>query len=151
MTDAAVPGVFDLDDVAQRFLTLSLPKDAWTHQAHLAVGAWHVHRFGEADALGRLRTGIRRLNESFGGQNTATSGYHETITAAYVRLLAQFLAQCPAGLPLDDCVARLLGSPLAAKDALLAFYTQDHLMSVESRAAWAEPDKHLLDVSTLLR
>lgn len=151
MTDSAVPGVVDLDDLAHRFVALTLPKEAWTHQAHLAVGAWHVHRFGEAEALERLRTGIRRLNESFGGQNTATSGYHETITAAYVRLLAQFLAQCPDGLPLDDCVSRLLGGPLAARDALLAFYTHDHLMSVESRAAWAEPDKHPIDVSTLLR
>ncbi len=151
MTDAAGPGVFDLDDLAQRFLALTLPKEAWTHQAHLAVGAWHVRRYGEAEALERLRAGIRRLNESFGGQNTTTSGYHETITAAYVRLLAQYLALCPDDLPLDDCVARLLGGPLAAKDALLTFYTQDHLMSVESRASWAEPDRLTLDVATLLR
>ena len=39
----------------------------------------------------RLRSGIRRLNESHGGVNSATDGYHETITAAYVQLLAQYL------------------------------------------------------------
>lgn len=153
MTAAEGPGTLHLDELAQRFVALTLPKDAWTHQAHLTVGAWHVHRYGEAEALQRLRGGIRRLNESFGGQNTATSGYHETITAAYVRLLAQYLAlaQCPAAVPLDACVARLLGSPLAGKDALLTFYTHDHLMSAESRAAWAEPDRIPLDVSILLR
>ena len=49
------------------------------------------------------------------------------------------------------CMPRLLGSPLAGKDALLTFYTHDHLMSAESRAAWAEPDRIPLDVSILLR
>jgi hypothetical protein len=143
--------VFDLDDLAQRFAALALPKAAWTHEAHLAVGAWHVHHYGEAGALERLRLGIRRLNESFGGQNTATSGYHETITAAYVRLLAQYLAQCPDGMPLRDCVARVLGTRAAAKNALLTFYSEPHLMSVESRAAWAEPDLRPLDVTPLIR
>jgi hypothetical protein len=145
------PAALDLDALVQGFLGLTLAEKAWTHHAHLAVGAWHVHHYGEADALDRLRTGIRRLNESFGGQNTATSGYHETITAAYVRLLAQYLAQCPDALSLHESIARLLASPLAAKGALLAFYSQPHLMSVESRAAWAEPNIHPLDVATLLR
>lgn len=147
----ASSGTLDLDDLVHRFDTLTLPEADWTHHAHLAVGAWHVRRYGAADALARLRTGIRRLNESFGGQNTTTSGYHETITAAYVGLLAQFLARCPSGLSLDECVARLLGSPLAAKGALLTFCSQPHLMSVESRAAWAEPDIRPLDVTTLIR
>jgi hypothetical protein len=65
-----------------------VPAKEWTHAAHLVVGLWHVHRHGAADALVRLRTGIRRLNESHGGVNSTTNGYHETITAAYVQLLA---------------------------------------------------------------
>ncbi len=144
-------GILDLDDLVRRFDELTLPEASWTHQAHLAVGAWYVHRYGEAEALARLRPGIRCLNESFGGQNTATSGYHETITAAYVRLLAQYLAQCPDGLPIDACVARLLAGPAGARRALLTYYTEPHLMSVASRAAWAEPDIAPLDVTTLLR
>ena len=64
----------DPDALAARFTALTLRKDEWTHAAHLTVGAWHVDRYGAADALTRLREGIRRLNESHGNENSATAG-----------------------------------------------------------------------------
>ena len=126
--------------LASRFAALTLPKEEWTHVAHLTVGAWHVDRYGAAEALGRLRDGIRRLNESHGNVNTPTSGYHETITAAYVTLLAAYLDECPPGLPLAARVERLLAGPLAARDVLFTFYSRDRLMSTDARARWVEPD-----------
>ena len=98
----------------------------------------------------RLRSGIRRLNESQGGVNSATDGYHETITAAYVQLLAQYLASCPDDLPLGDRVAWFLASPLAAKRALSAFYSTERLMSTTARAGWVEPDLAPLSAATVL-
>jgi hypothetical protein len=95
----------DAAALASRFAALTLPKEEWTHAAHLTVGAWHVDRHGPVEALARLRDGIRRLNESHGNVNTATDGYHETITAAYVTLLAAYLEACPPGLLLDARVS----------------------------------------------
>ena len=138
-----------VDDFAMRFRSCAIPESAWTHSAHLAVGLWHVCRYGAAEALARLRTGIRRLNESHGGVNSDTRGYHETITACYVRLLEQFLDACPAA-PLPDRVATLLDSPLAAKRMLSAFYSTDRLMSTTARAQWVEPDLAPLSISTIL-
>ena len=126
--------------LASRFTALTLPKEEWTHAAHLTVGLWHVDRYGAAEALARLRDGIRRLNESHGNVNTPTSGYHETITAAYVTLLAAYLDACPPGLPLAVRVQRLLAGPLAARDMLFTFYSRERLMSVDARAQWVEPD-----------
>ena len=130
----------DLGDFAARFVGCTLPREEWTHAAHLAVGAWHVHRYGADEALTRLRTGIRRLNESHGTVNSATSGYHETVTRANVRLLSQFLAACPASLPLTARVERLLGGPLADRNVLMRFYSRDTLMSERARRGWIEPD-----------
>jgi hypothetical protein len=130
----------DAAALAARFTALTLPKDEWTHAAHLTVGAWHVDRHGPVEALTLLRHGIRRLNESHGNVNTATNGYHETITAAYVTLLAAYLAACPPGLSLDARVERLLASPLAARDMLFTFYSRDRLLSVDARARWVDPD-----------
>ena len=121
-----------LDDLIRRFEACTLPKAEWTHQAHLAVGAWHVHRHGAADAMTRLREGIRRLNDSHGTVNSATSGYHETITYAYVTLLAEYLSR-PADGSLAERVTQLLGSPLAARDALSRFYSGQTLKSQEAR------------------
>jgi len=139
----------DIDDFAARFQSCNLRPEEWTHSAHLVIGLWHVDRFGPHEALERLRTGIRRLNESFGGANTATSGYHETITAAYVTLLAQFHERGQADVPLADRVAQLLAGPLAAKEILFAFYSRERLMSMEARAAWVEPDLAQLNLSVI--
>jgi hypothetical protein len=128
------------DDLARQFLACTLPKADWTHQAHLRVGAWHVDRFGAAHALPRLREGIRRLNESHGGANTSTGGYHETITAAYVTLIDAFLATVGSAPSLDDRVERLLASPIADRAVLLRFWSREVLMSPAARAAWVAPD-----------
>ena len=129
----------DAVGLGPRFEACAIPAKVWTHAAHMTVGLWHVARYGRDEALVRLRAGIRRLNESHGGVNSATAGYHETITAAYVMLLSQFLEHYD-GTPLGDVVADALGGPLAAKDMLLAFYSRERLMSTEARAAWVEPD-----------
>ena len=129
-----------LDDLVARFIAGTIPHAEWTHGAHLMVGTWHVHQYGPEEALGRLRVGIRALNDAHGTPNSATSGYHETVTRAYVRLLAEFLAGCPAEMPLTERVARVLAGPLAVKDVLARFYSRARLMSAEARAAWVEPD-----------
>jgi hypothetical protein len=114
------------------------------------VGAWHVDRYGADEALMRLRDGIRRLNVSIGGANTPSSGYHETITAAYVRLLAAYLDACPPGLPLAAGVDRLLASPFGERDMLLAFYSRERLLSADARAHWVDPDLAPLRLETAL-
>ena len=129
-----------LDDLGARFDACAIPAKEWTHAAHLVVGLWHVHRYGADEALGRLRRGIRRLNESHGGVNSPTNGYHETITAVYVRLLAQYLESYQEDTPLGMHAIELLSGPLAAKDVLFTFYSRERLTSAIARAEWMEPD-----------
>ena len=138
-----------LEELVSRFQARTLPHSEWTHRAHLSVGLWHVHRFGAAEALEQLRERIRRLNDSHGTPNSETRGYHETITRAYVTVLAEYLSGCD-GTPLADCVGSLLASPVAGKEYLLRFYSKDRLMSRQARAAWVEPDlRDLRDLGDL--
>lgn len=139
-----------LDDLGVRFEACAIPAKEWTHAAHLVVGLWHVHRYGADQALERLRSGIRRLNESHGGVNSATDGYHETITAVYVQLLAQYLELRAPDIPLAMHAMQLLASPLAAKDALLTFYSRERLMSTTARAEWVEPDLAVVSAALVL-
>jgi adenylate kinase family enzyme len=140
----------DAIGLGPRFEACTIPAKAWTHAAHLTVGLWHVERYGHEDALARLRAGIRRLNESHGGVNNETRGYHETITAAYVTLLAQFLDRREDAESLGDLVTRLLEGPLAARDMLFRFYSRDRLMSTQARATWIEPDLRAIDLNAVL-
>lgn len=133
MTDA------ELEDLVRRFTERTLPKPEWTHAAHLAVGLWHVCRYGRDEALVRLRTAISRLNESHGTVNSATGGYHETVTRAYVQLLAAYAARQPDRTVAQRATA-LLADPLADRKALLRFYSRARLESSEARLDWVDPD-----------
>ena len=119
----------------------------WTHTAHLVTGLWHVTSFDGADALSRMREGILRLNTAHGTPNTDTRGYHETITRAYLVLLARF-ARANADLEGALLAQALLESPLAQRDALFSYYSKDLLMSVAARRDWVEPDLRGLDESS---
>jgi len=129
-----------IDELAARFQGAAIPATEWTHETHLTVGLWHVARFGADAALARLRAGIRALNAVHGTVDSDTRGYHETITAAYVRLLGGFLGGRPADEPLDDAVAALLAGPLAARDVLTRHYSRPLLFSPAARRGWVEPD-----------
>ena len=85
-----------VEDIVHRFRARTLPREAWTHQAHLAVGLWHVLRHGEDAALAMLRDGIRAYNEAVGVPNSDTRGYHETVTRYYAWAAARFLERAAA-------------------------------------------------------
>lgn len=132
-----------LAELLQRFEARTLTKQDWTHEMHLRVAAGMILRHGADEALGRLREGIRRLNDSHATVNSDTGGYHETITVAYVRLIAgmlERLAEAPAG----PRVAAMLASPLAEREVLLRFYSRERLYSAAARREWHEPDRAAL-------
>jgi hypothetical protein len=63
-----------------------------------------------------VRAGILRLNTAHGTPNTDTRGYHETITRAYLVLLAGF-ARDYADVSGAVRTQALLSSPLAQREA----------------------------------
>ena len=132
--------VLPLADLVAAFRSCSLPLQQWTHIAHLRVGAWHVHRYGASAALARLRSGIQRLNDHHGTPNSATSGYHETITIAYLRLIEAFLSAFDTGVALEERVEALLEGPLAERSVLFRFWSRQLLLSARARAQWVPPD-----------
>jgi hypothetical protein len=121
------------------FESRMLPKAQWTHGAHLTMGFWYAAHLPPEVALDRIRAGILRLNEAHGVVSTPISGYHETITRSYMRLIGAHLADDIEGREWHDRVNRVLEC-LGARDLLLAYYTKDRLMSPAARAGWVEPD-----------
>lgn len=139
--------VEELEELVAQFASGRLPKSEWTHAAHLRVGAWYVYHHGADAALALLRAQIRRLNLEHGTPNSASEGYHETITAAYVRLLAEYLAGFAADVPLTERVTQMLSSPLANRQLLLRFWSRGLLFSARARAEWMPPDRRpLVDI-----
>jgi GNAT superfamily N-acetyltransferase len=129
-----------LQELVAAFCSLTLPKEGWTHRAHLRVGAWHVHHHGAVEALVLLRDRIRKFNAHHGGQNTESAGYHETITAAYVQLIDAFLRASASRGALERRVELLLAGPLAEKSLLFRYWSGAALMSTQARLSWLPPD-----------
>lgn len=114
----------------------TLPKAAWTHAAHVAVGACYVVRHG-ADALSHTRAGIVRYNTAVGTANTDTSGYHETLT----RFWSTVVAGLVGGMTDEWEAARLAVDRVGEdRDRHTLHYGFDVVGSVEARRTWVPPD-----------
>lgn len=133
----------NVEQTVQGLLARTLPKAAWTHEAHLRVGLWHVRHYGAATALQLLRTRISAYNEATGGANTDQAGYHETITRLYVHLIAHHLESSAPAPALDEAAQALIAS-LGARDLPLRYYSEARLFSVAARRGWLEPDRQAL-------
>lgn len=118
----------------------NLPRPEWTHAAHLTAAAWIIAGQSALDPERDMPGIIRAYNESVGGENTDTAGYHHTITLASLAMVRRFLAGRPTGEPLHQSVNALVTSELANKDWLLGYWSRPALFSVEARRGWIEPD-----------
>ena len=143
MTDSS-PRFFTTDAeiirLGEGLLACTLVRDDWTHEAHLAATTYLVLRRTDIDLEEELPGIIRRFNESVGGVNSDTEGYHDTITRAYLRGIRLFLAEADIRRPIHDLVNELLMSPMGRRDWPLRFWSKERLMSVEARRGWVEPD-----------
>jgi hypothetical protein len=128
------------DEEIERFIGLfedmSLPRSDWTHGKHLIVALVYLVRHRRDEATERVRRGIQQLNHHYGN----LTGYHETITLAWIAVVSRFLDQRPRGEDLS-ILSRELLEECEVKDYLLRFYSTEVLMSDEARRSWVPPDR----------
>ena len=129
----------ELLTLVRRFEDCTLPREEWTHAAHLTVALWHLLQLDWPAAVAHVCRGIKRYNAAHDIPATPTGGYHETLTLFWLRAVRTFLeaerneARALVRLANDLCAAADKGLPLA-------HYTRARLFSPEARAAWVEPD-----------
>jgi hypothetical protein len=158
-------GLSDEEFLGQ-FEACTLPYVHWTHRAHLRVAYIYVTRHGLAGAIPKATAGIRAYNKSQNIVDTPTSGYRETMTVAWLHIVAAMLAEhgpigavvgCRASAPLAE------GEPAAAdgapslqmsaseqfleaqtqlyeKKLLRLFYSRERFCSPEAKYSFLPPD-----------
>ena len=143
MTDLP-PRHFEGDDaiirIGEGLLARTLPRANWTHEAHLAATTYLLTRRPDIDLDRDLRRIISSYNESVGGVNDDTQGYHETITRVFLHGVRLFLKEADLDEPLHELVNDLLHSPMGRRDWPLRFYSAERLFSVEARRKFVTPD-----------
>jgi hypothetical protein len=138
------PRLFRCDDeivhLGEGLIACTLARAEWTHEAHLAATTYLLLKRPEVELDRELPNLIRRFNESVGGVNSDTEGYHETITRVFLHGVRLFLEVANRSEPLHTLVNELLLSPMGRRDWPLRFYSPERLLSVEARRRFVEPD-----------
>jgi hypothetical protein len=137
----------DIRNIGEGLLARALTRDEWTHEAHLAACLWILVERPDILPERNLPGIIRRFNESVGGINDETQGYHETITQCFILGVRLALARMPADARLDEKVNALLTAPEGKRDWPLRFYSRARLFSIEARLGFVAPDLQPLPAS----
>jgi hypothetical protein len=130
----------EIEHLGEGLLACTATRAEWTHEAHLAATTYLLLRRPDIDLDEELPGIIRRFNESLGGVNSETEGYHETITRSFLRGVHLFLDTADTRAPLRILVNELLLSPMGRRDWPLRFYSRERLFSVEARTGHVDPD-----------
>jgi hypothetical protein len=129
----------DIRAIGTGLLARTLPREAWTHEAHLGACLWLLSERPDIDVDAEIADIIRRFNESVGGVNDDTQGYHDSITRAYVAGVRLFLSETTA-TGLAERVNAMLLSDVGRRDWPLRLYSRELLFSVPARRGFVEPD-----------
>nr|WP_242030389.1 MULTISPECIES: hypothetical protein [unclassified Coleofasciculus] len=121
-----------------------MPRDEWNHRAHLTVAVWYLTRYSEAEATKKVCDRIQRYNQVNGIQTTNDSGYHETITLFWIRIISRYLSIAGKNFSIVDITNEFIKN-YGKKSFPLQYYSRDRLMSWQARISWIEPDLKPLD------
>ncbi|HEV8407122.1 MAG TPA: hypothetical protein VGQ34_04235 [Sphingomicrobium sp.] len=130
----------EIEHLGEGLLARSLQRSNWTHEAHLAATTYLLLKRRDIEIDKELPGIIRRYNESVGGVNSDSEGYHETITRMFLSGVRLFLGKADPSGPLFELVNELLISPMGRRDWPLCFYSPERLFSVEARLHFVDPD-----------
>jgi hypothetical protein len=122
-------------ELLEDFVSTALPADQFHHAQHVRVAWLFVRTHGMPAALGEFTTAIKRFAEAKGAHGL----YHETITWAFVLIIAERLARTPADT--WDAFAADNADLLSWKPSILdRYYSKELLASALARATFVMPD-----------
>jgi hypothetical protein len=127
--------------IGEGLLARTLPREEWTHEAHLATCTWIVRDRPNINPVTDMAAIISSYNVAVGRINDDTQGYHETITQVYIAGVKAHLAEVGVAVPLYEAVNALLLSARGRRDLPLRFYSKELLFSVPARREFVPPDR----------
>jgi hypothetical protein len=121
------------EEFLSAFHTCRLPLQRFRHADHLRLAWLHVRRASLEQAELHVRSGIRKFAE----RNGVAHVYHETITTAWVRLIATHQ---------ESSFAEFLrvNEPRLNLELLHRFWTPELLRSEAASSQWVPPDRRKL-------
>jgi len=129
------------DAFLRAFESTAIDIEAWNHRCHVRMAYLYLVRHGYDAGLVRIRDGINALNASHGDKipkDQVDRGYHETLTAAWARIIAASIRRWGAGADFDAFAAE--HPHLLQKRLTRLFYSRERMTTWEAKRAFVEPD-----------
>jgi hypothetical protein len=127
--------VIDQDDARflERLEAGTLPPAEFDHRGHLRAGFLYLRREDFPGAC----VAMKRAIQSFAARLGKTTLYHETLTVAYLALIAERLAEEPLELGFSAFIARY--PELTSRDYFERYYPRGSLDRPEAKATFVLP------------
>ncbi len=142
MTDAPnksapEPAVSD-EDFLKQFEMCTWPLEHWHHRQHIKAAYLYLRRWPFDEAMDRIRQRIKSYNAAHYLPDLLDSGYHETMTQAWMRLVHLTLSEYG---PAENADAFYERSPqLWQKKILRLFYSREVFVTARAKAEFVEAD-----------
>jgi hypothetical protein len=127
--------------LVRSFETCEIHPAEFKHYQHLAVALWYVAHLPYEDAGNKMRAGIQRLAAAYG-----KTGYHETITIFWLRMVREFFKGAKRGESITT-LANLLVQKFDDKNLIRDYYSAELLASSKAKEEWVEPDLKPLPIT----
>jgi hypothetical protein len=126
--------MMDDEELVRTFEAGEAPAGGFHHAEHVHVAWWYLRELPLHEAIGRFSTALRRFAERQG----AAGKYHETMTVAYMLLIAERLdAQRDASW---EVFAAANPDLLTTRPSILSrYYTDETLASERARRVFVMP------------
>jgi hypothetical protein len=119
------------------FRAQAIPHSDWTHRAHVRAAYLHLCEMPIEAAMDAMREGIKRLNAAHGLVEAAERGYHETLTRAWLTIIASAVRSRGRAESFEAFAAE--HPHLLCRTLLRVFYSPAG-MPPESRYLFVSPD-----------
>ena len=130
-----------MSDPDQAFLdaleSTTLPAAEFTHRAHVRAGFLYLRRHDFPGACVAMKRAIQGFATSLGKATL----YHETMTIAYLALIAERIADEPPGIAFDAFMERY--PELLSMEYFRRYYPAGELDAPEARATFVLPRPRL--------
>lgn len=129
------------EELQVQFENQTLPFELWNHRMHVRIAYIYSKTVAYPDALAKLREGIKAYNIKNQVKESRTTGYNETTTVAYLRLVRSTMDAYETIFPATDSESFCETHPhLLAKTILRAFYSPERRTLPEAKTRFVEPD-----------
>ena len=121
-----------------------LPRDEWTHEAHLMVGLYVVLTYGKHAVL-EMKKRVWNYNEIKGKGNKGT-GYHHTLTVFWIWVIRKFVLENDITKFDDEALDKLIFDEELARRNLIEDYYDEVMLLLSRREYFLSDIKPMADV-----